>query len=305
MICPNCKNEVEDGLFCSECGAKLPAPETAPEPSPAPEAPPAPKAEAETPAIDKKAKKWPVVIPILLLAAVVTAVTAQALGLPDLIRTHFPISRLFIEITRGMGTSRGVMDWTFPVLSLFPFIGAVLFFLRTKKAAPVTAIPYVLFALYALYAAIIRIRYTLPLVIRPFTMGIPFRFSYVIDVLVALAVFIPILLALIYLLGTIVRMRFPLFAIAYLLGAVLMIVMMTTVDVRWAINFVGRVRYELLMLRDPDLLTFGRVFKGFMQLYGRDAFLRIFRWISAVVTHIACFIALLSCRKKKTAIGDA
>lgn len=289
MICPKCKAEIEEGAFCSECGERLEIPVNTE---------PAAKITAP-PAVDKKAKKWPIAIPLLLLAAALLALVAQAFGVADIIMTRYPINRLLTDIRFSVGSMRGFSEWTFPVLSLFPLVGAVLFFIRTKKAAPVTAIPYLICGIAALVTGINKIRIGIPAILRPLSMGMRFRFGYAVDIVLLFSILIPAVLALIYLMGTIVKLRFPLFALLYLLAAAVMIVLSAVGDVRWGNNCVDRVRDELLRLRVHDFRGAGIVFKHFMSLYGRDAFLRLFRWLSAAVTHIACFIALLACRKKK------
>lgn len=299
MICKNCGKEVEDGLFCSECGEKL-VPEA--EVSAHEVSDKEPAAEVKSPDLpDKKAKRWPIVIPILLLVAFLAALASQGLGAADMIATHFPAERLKTEIFIVTNISRAFTNWSFTLLSLFPLIGAVLFFIRTKKTAPATAVPYLVFGTIGLIVGIKRAVMFIPHVIPMFRTGYRVTTDLVLTVILLFVIFIPFMLSVVYLLGTIIKIRFSLFAVLFLVGAVLLLVLMAVGDVRAIKYCFDRVRSDLLRARITNFAVFKRVFENFLRLYGRDAFGRIFRWFTALFAHIALFIALLSCRKKKSA----
>ncbi len=138
MICPNCGKETEDGLFCSECGAKLNTPEAAAEPD-TPEAAAEPVPE-DKPA-DKGEEKWPKIVPILYAAGAALTVLVGVCSL---------ISSIVNIVRRGGSTI------SFPLgFCLFAAATAVLFFLKTRKKPVITAIPYAVYALYSVIMFII------------------------------------------------------------------------------------------------------------------------------------------------------
>lgn len=280
VICPECGKEIEDGAFCAECGAKLDLP-AEPEVRRA-----CPDHNPAIPVSDDG--KWPRIIPVLLLIAAAMALLAQGFGLIRIVRSGTP----FEMITRTY--------WDFWFLAAFPAAGAVLFFFRTKKAAFVTAFPYLIYAIPAV------IRYSNLIDLAELTGRLTLRhltFGGLFEIVSYYAVLIPVLLAAVYLLGMLIKTRPPVFAVIYIATAAVMIGIAAASDVRAVINTVTAIRMDVSPWTNPGVTIPARTYiaEYFSRPYIWDTLYRFFRFLLAVFTHIACVLALFAKHGRKNA----
>lgn len=234
MICPKCGNETEDGLFCSECGAELNAPETAAE-----------QKTKDKPA-DKNEGKWPKIVPILFAAG---AVLTVLIGVCSLIGS-------IVKLIRGGGNSI-----SFPFL-FFLFAGAtaVLFFLKTKKKPALTAIPY---AVYALYSAIMFIVGLVAVIVMLVNSGSwmlrnpMWIINTVVTFISVFTILLTVLLAAAFMLGMALKKKTKPFMILYAVIAAVS-VLISVVSLIWSIVFIatGNSSVSLpVLVKFADVLT--------------------------------------------------
>ncbi len=290
MICPNCGKDGGDGAFCIYCGNRFPADAAAPQneapakdipaepveeeaacptgpvngfetPAPKPEPAFKPASATEQTAEPKKAKKagkWSVIIPILLLLAFGAALLALISGAVSIIGRRIDflrIHRFFPEIFN---------------LSFFPLVGAVLFFLHTKKKAILTAIPYFVYIIPALVLAATEIGYM---------KGTREWYSIAYDLFYMLIPLISIALAVIYGIGVSVKKKTNVFVELYIIGAAAALTMLAVMNIPSCFS-VMQYAFKEMDLGD------------YMKMYGCRQLYDFFAWFTAFFTHIACVLAL-------------
>ena len=208
----------------------------------------------------RKAGKWPIIIPILLLLAFGAALLAQITGAVSIISNHVlfkDIYRVFPEIFH---------------LSFFPLVGAVLFFLHTKKKAIFTAIPYFVYIIPALVLVGIEISF---IVKTKDWYSNAYNFFYLLIPLISIA------LAVIYGVGAAVKKKTHVFVELYIIGAAAALAIIAVLNVP---SFFGMLQYCI----KERYMNFGMFMKqsGWRNLYD------FFAWFTAFFTHIACVLAL-------------
>ncbi len=204
----------------------------------------------------KKAGKWPIIIPILLLLAFGAALLAQISGAVCIISNHVlfkDIYRVFPEIFH---------------LSFFPLVGAVLFFLHTKKKAIFTAIPYFVYIIPALVLVGIAISI---IVKTEDWYSNAYNFFYLLIPLISIA------LAAIYGAGAAVKKKTHVFVELYIIGAAAALTIIAVLNVP---SFFGMLQYNI------------KEFGWFMKHFGWRILYDFFAWFTAFFTHIACVLAL-------------
>lgn len=208
MICPNCGKEVISGRFCVYCGSETAPLSAAPKMKEPAETPvPAPAACEPDPLRGSSAKRsgrWPVIIPILLL-------TSAALAFAYLLVRTVELYSFYSDFYNRGGIGKMLLRiflsnplvW---IQWIFPLAGAVLFFLRTKRKPFVTAVPYLVYSLFAILA----------LVDRSIALKGYLNIGFIIS---CTFVFISTVLACIYAAGISLEIRRPVFAVVYTAAA--------------------------------------------------------------------------------------
>ena len=163
-------------------------------------------------------------------------------------------------------------------LSFFPLVGAILFFLPTKKKAVITAIPYFLYIIPALVLAGHYIYYAF----KYADVGqYGDLYSVIVNLFYALIPLICVALAVIYGIGVSVKKRSTVFTELYIIGATTTLVMIAALTLPSFASYLGYV------FRDK-YMDFGT----FMRNNGTRYLYEMLAWFAALYTHIACVLAL-------------
>ncbi len=276
MICPNCGKETETGLFCENCGADLRGADNAPAEEPvngfeeAAEAEP-PKKKAggffSTPA---GSEKWPLIISILLIAGAAIGILAK---IDAIVGVAISRTKFF-----AIG-NRFEFYWS---LLLFPAVGAVLFFLKTRKKPYLTAIPFAVFGVLALNSCLKNLANFLANLGEGYTAGSYFAMFLHVLILLLIACCGAAFVA-----GMMIKKpgKLPLFAVIYGAAALLSVLLTMVLDIR----------YFILAIADsyPARTWITNVIYNF------------FTWGGALVVHAGCVFALINKAKDDKAEAEA
>ena len=220
----------------------------------------------------KKAAKWPIIVPILMLLAFLAAFLYRAFDLGYSLSVGYD----FGEALKIIG-----LEWW--IISLFPFIGTILFFLHTRRKAFITGIPYMIYVIFALIM-LVKATITLVRVID----GEYYYYSTMNKVMLGVTmaiIAVNILLAIIYFLGTLIKIKAPIFGILYLVLAIFgVILLLSSFGYHLYFNF----EYYKWVFGNSGEIMSGILAVGMELMYP----------LVTLFTYTACTIALFSCSKK-------